>query len=362
MKLLYIGQIIEKTKTGGEICTKNNFSVLKALFKQDFYTYELKIRNNISVTLNKLFFLYPGVSIFSFNKIKKTVLRVNPEIIFISTAQYGMLARFLKKYFPSIQIITFFHNVEILYAKDYLSLFNLKSWYFYLLTKINESKAIKFSDYIFSITNKDSIYLENIYKRKADLILPFVCECKQISELEKKSQTLSKPIFLNQCLFVGSNFFGNTEGLKWFIDNVISELNTKLIIVGNGMSSVFNNSQNIEVHDYVEDLSKFYYETDFVILPIISGSGMKTKVAEALSFGKAIIGSDIAFEGYENIEHLHGIYRCNSIQEYKDAFIKIYNDNLSYFNRNIFDFYQRNYTLDSNAKRVSDFLAKENLC
>jgi len=36
-----------------------------------------------------------------------------------------------------------------------------------------------------------------------------------------------------------------------------------------------------------------------VILPIISGSGMKTKTAEALMYGKSIIGIKEAFEGYK---------------------------------------------------------------
>ena len=69
----------------------------------------------------------------------------------------------------------------------------------------------------------------------------------------------------HNCLFVGSNFFGNTDGLKWFIENVLPKTEIHLTIVGNGMSKAFSNSDRITVFDFVEDLSVFYKEADFVL-------------------------------------------------------------------------------------------------
>lgn len=36
-----------------------------------------------------------------------------------------------------------------------------------------------------------------------------------------------------------------------------------------------------------------------MVMPIFSGSGMKVKTAEALMYGKFLIGTKEAFEGYE---------------------------------------------------------------
>ncbi|HSF13623.1 MAG TPA: glycosyltransferase, partial [Erythrobacter sp.] len=48
----------------------------------------------------------------------------------------------------------------------------------------------------------------------------------------------------------------------------------------------------------VDDLSPWYAGAALVIAPILSGSGMKTKVAEALMHGKRVAGTSEAFVGY----------------------------------------------------------------
>ena len=52
--------------------------------------------------------------------------------------------------------------------------------------------------------------------------------------------------------------------------------------------------------------------------PFFDGSGMKTKVAEALMFGKKIIGTPEAFTGYEEIAEQAGCV-CHSVDEFVDA-------------------------------------------
>ena len=55
-----------------------------------------------------------------------------------------------------------------------------------------------------------------------------------------------------------------------------------------------------------------------VIAPIFDGSGMKTKVAEALMYGKRIIGTREAFSGYEDIAEEVG-WVCNTKEEFVAA-------------------------------------------
>jgi len=60
-----------------------------------------------------------------------------------------------------------------------------------------------------------------------------------------------------QCLFVGSNFFCNTQGLAWFIKEVLPLVNISLTIVGTGMSREFKDDKKIIVRDYVDDLAPY---------------------------------------------------------------------------------------------------------
>ena len=52
-----------------------------------------------------------------------------------------------------------------------------------------------------------------------------------------------------------------------------------------------------------------------MVLPIFSGSGMKVKTCESLMYGKNIIGTDEALEGYE-IEQGVSAWRCNTAEEF----------------------------------------------
>lgn len=357
-KFLYIGHCISKPKTGGEVGTANIQNVLKTVFSKNFIYYDLHNKKKIESFFNKFLLIYPGLSFFDFHKIKKFIIKTNPFYIFIETAQYGALVKYIKKHFPQIKIITYFHNIEIEYAKSYFSFSNPKSWYFYILTKHNELSAIKFSDYVTAINETDSENMQFFYKRKPDFIFPFSTK-NLISETECSLLEMNKQkIYSHNCLFIGSNFFGNTDGLLWFIKNVLPSIDIHLTIVGNGMSKAFSCTKNIAVFDYVEDLSVFYKEADFVLLPIISGGGMKTKTADAMMWGKAIIGTPAAFFGY-NIENLNGIYLCKNASDFITAIKNIYSNNIYNFNLSIHNRFCEYHSIEITCEKVKKFFSEK---
>lgn len=199
MKLLYISKKVTKISNGGEICTKRNELVLKKVLNSDFYHYELVIGNKLSQNKNKLFFFYPGLKFSDFNIIANQIKNINPSFVFIDTAQYGILCRFIKKKFPKIKIVTFFHNIELMYAKSYFSIKNPKSWYFLLLTKINEKRAINYSDIKITINQRDSDVMYELYKKRENFVLPFSLTNQitknKFDELKKKN----KKIYSKNC-------------------------------------------------------------------------------------------------------------------------------------------------------------------
>ncbi|MGL6128108.1 glycosyltransferase family 4 protein, partial [Chryseobacterium artocarpi] len=87
-------------------------------------------------------------------------------------------------------------------------------------------------------------------------------------------------------------------------------IEAELIIIGKGMDDYFKDLKNkkVKVYGYVEDLSSYYYNANVVIAPIFTGGGMKTKIAEAMMYGKNILGTEEAFEGYELIKETHFLF------------------------------------------------------
>ena len=122
-------------------------------------------------------------------------------------------------------------------------------------------------------------------------------------------------------LFVGGGFYANQGGIEWFVRNVVPRIAIKTCIVGrgfDGFKALLEQSGRVEVVGAVEDLAPWYLNARLVVAPIFDGSGMKTKVAEALMFGKRIIGTPEAFSGYEDIADRAGLV-CATADEFVAA-------------------------------------------
>ena len=115
-------------------------------------------------------------------------------------------------------------------------------------------------------------------------------------------------------------------------------INSKLIVVGKGMHKFINKYQSgkISFLGYVDDLSELYRNASAVVLPIISGSGMKTKTCEAMMYGKVIFGTAESFEGYLTTKDC---ILCDNDKEFVEKINAYLSGEVRYFshdNRNLF--------------------------
>ena len=89
---------------------------------------------------------------------------------------------------------------------------------------------------------------------------------------------------------------------------------------------IFNNlSDRVEIYGFVNDLSDYYKRARIIVSPIFHGGGMKTKTAEALMYGKYIIATDEALEGYKFEQRC--MARCNTVSEFVAAINDFKDDN-----------------------------------
>jgi glycosyltransferase involved in cell wall biosynthesis len=122
-------------------------------------------------------------------------------------------------------------------------------------------------------------------------------------------------------LFVGGTFYANVQGIAWFIEHVAVNSPIKTFVVGKGFESwkdLLERNGNVQVIGSVDSLAPWYLGAHVVIAPIFDGSGMKTKVAEALMFGKRVVGTPEAFVGYEAVIARAGVV-CESPAEFLAA-------------------------------------------
>ncbi|WP_017293254.1 glycosyltransferase [Geminocystis herdmanii] len=201
-----------------------------------------------------------------------------------------------------------------------------------LLTE--EINSLKQANYVISVAEKDKEFLEEWGINSQVIPNPVNLNIAQQNiVINHKQQWFNLYPWLteNYCLFVGSGHFPNLEAVKE-IKNLASIYQEKqynppckFVVIGNCCPP--ENQDNFIALGKVESelLTLVYQQAKLVIVPLLSGTGSSLKIAEAMSFSKVIIGTNIAFRGY-NIEHkINGIIEDN-LRLYPDSIEQILKD------------------------------------
>jgi glycosyltransferase involved in cell wall biosynthesis len=114
----------------------------------------------------------------------------------------------------------------------------------------------------------------------------------------------------------------NKEGLEWFLDEIwpdIEKLNSELrfYIAGKAMQRQFfeYDSENLVVEGEIFDAVEFINSKAIMIVPLLSGSGMRVKIIEGMAMRKCIIATSMAAEGIR-CEHGKDILIANTADEF----------------------------------------------
>ena len=317
--LILITNKLEIGNIGGreQLCQLNH-DLLNSLYNNQFDLIELRKKKTLSLVERLMAFKghIDGLDETTIALIIQRIKRANSGKVFIDGSNLGEVARVIKNSCPDVEIFTFFHNVE---ARFFFGAFkqssSIHAFAVFFVNYLAERKSVKYSDHIICLSKRDSLLLKRWYGKLANHIAPMSIQDKYTNK-----NTITEPQ-TKFALFVGGDFYANLAGIKWFAENVAPYIQIRVCIVGRGMERAIGElemNKNFEVIGEVDNLEQWYLDSYFVIAPIFDGSGMKTKTAEALMFGKKIIGTPEAFSGYEGITNEVGRV-CNSADEFIDA-------------------------------------------
>jgi glycosyltransferase involved in cell wall biosynthesis len=238
----------------------------------------------------------------------------------------------IRKY-SSAKVVLRAHNVEYrIWERLAQSIGSpIKKWYLNLLAKRlkkYECSVLNKFDGIVALTKDD----ENLFRTSGCTIPVFVSPIG----LDTNNYNFSPSNTGLQSVFhLGSmDWLPNIEAIDWFIENVfpllVPDSHTKkysIYLAGKNMPDRFFklNSDNLIVSGRVDDAKGFMVDKQIMIVPLLSGGGMRVKIIEGMAMGKTIISTTIGAEGiqYENGKN---ILIANTPSEFSMAILKCITD------------------------------------
>lgn len=254
----------------------------------------------------------------------------NFDIIILESLFVAPYIESIKK-ISKAKIVLRAHNVEYkIWERISLNTKNpIKKSYLSLLAKrlkAYEIKTFKDLDGIVAMTKVDADQFVQLGFNKGITSVPTgyiinQTDCENV-EVEKNS------IFH----IASMDWLPNVEGINWFLNKVwktvhLNAPNSKLYLAGREMPKEFYNLKldNVITVGKVESAKEFYLSKKIMIVPVLSGSGMRIKIIEGMALGKVIISTTIGAEGIQ-VTNNKNILIADSPEEFSEAIIKCTSD------------------------------------
>jgi glycosyltransferase involved in cell wall biosynthesis len=118
----------------------------------------------------------------------------------------------------------------------------------------------------------------------------------------------SQPQQLSLFMLGSLNWLPNLEGVEWFLREVWPQAHREmpeltLHIAGTAPPAHLTNrpegQDNVFIHGFVESAPDFMRSYELMLVPLLSGGGMRVKIVEGMALGKAILSTTVGAEGIE---------------------------------------------------------------
>ncbi len=256
------------------------------------------------------------------------------QVVIVETVYMMHYVQVIKTLNPYIKVVLRAHNVEHAIWERYANgLGNVKSWYFKEQSKrlrAWEIKVMKETDLILPVSDHDAEVIKSMLEGKDEkehagelLVTPIGMSVSDIvsgKELGDKDENASLTLGYIGLL----DWRPNVEGLQWFLKEVWpsiieSDPDVKLKIAGkNGDALKLQKAENVEVVGEVADSDIFLRSVDVMIAPLLTGSGTRVKILQALRVQVPVICTSIAKEGLA-LTHQKELLIADVAAEWVDA-------------------------------------------
>ena len=223
------------------------------------------------------------------------------DVIQLETLYLAPYIDTIRKY-SKAQIVMRSHNVEFEIWNRIASntSFLPKRWYLQHLTKKLrrfELESLNKYDAMATVTQRDLDSYRQLGYDGLGFAIPIGIDINDYQPRMKENEI--------SISFIGSlDWIPNLEGLNWFLEKVWPQVvrecpDVKLHIAGRNTPNEIRalTSENLIIEGEVDDAKEFINAHSIMIVPLLSGSGMRVKILEGMALQRTIVSSSIGMEG-----------------------------------------------------------------
>lgn len=240
----------------------------------------------------------------------------------------------IKRLAPGLPVVLRAHNVEYtiwqMLAEREANL--LKRVYLrhlaHRLQRFEETTLPKF-DAVAAITEPDQRRLRALGCQEPVVFVPAGVD---LGRFQRDPTIRPKPRTL---FMIGSlDWLPNQEGLDWLLAEVWPQVSEKypdveLHLAGKEMPARFRNLKlpGVVVHGFVESAAAFMQQYEVMLVPLLSGGGMRIKIIEGMALGTCIISTGLGSEGI-HVRDNFDIVLCDEPTEWVERIGRYYHGEL----------------------------------
>lgn len=234
------------------------------------------------------------------------------DTIIISYAEYGELVKDINTAYKIIDTHDFF-SLQYLYKTDKEKLKPIGRIF------QEEMHILEYFDEIWTYSVEEE-YVFNQFTGRHVQLIPLSFQQHILSSSRNCRYDV---------VYIASNNPHNINSITWFINEVIPLLpELKVHVVGIICQNIADHPQLIKL-GMVDDIAEIYEKSKITICPMLSGTGIKIKVLESLSYGIPVVTNRRGVDGLINKEN-NGCLIAKDAPSFAEYIVKLLEDERYY--------------------------------
>lgn len=159
--------------------------------------------------------------------------------------------------------------------------------------------------------------------------------------------------------YLGYNNEFNRCGINWFLEEVCPYIkeDVRILLGGSVTKSIKCHNNNIEIEHFIKDINSTYNNSKVVICPMFDGTGMKTKVVEAMERGIPVVCTERGVDGLPD-KTMSGCFVTDNPYEFAN-YINLLVEDESFYSeasRKIYMYYRDIFDVEKYEKEIRNDL------